>query len=53
MFGDPMKEFLGMTNPGQHRKTRFDKAALIPSAFGTQFEVAECVKDLKQLRSSL
>src|SRR5258708_40171414 len=39
MLGDPMKEFLGMTHPGQHRKTRFDNHALIPSAFGTQFEV--------------
>src|SRR5260370_7682724 len=39
MIRNPMKEFLGMTNERQHRKAGFDNHALIPRAFGTQFEI--------------
>src|SRR5437763_7985619 len=38
MVGYPMKEFLGMTDHSQHRKTSFDNHPLIPRAFGAQFE---------------
>src|SRR5258708_17244458 len=38
MLGYPLKEFLGMTHPGQHLKTRFDNHSLIPSALCTHVE---------------
>src|SRR5260370_26969984 len=39
MIRNPTKEFLGMTHERQHRKAGFDNHALIPRAFGTQFEI--------------